>query len=184
MPSPTRPKLEPTPQTKRTLTVVAAVCALALAGLLALGGAVAHAQTSTDGTGSVVNATLRSLAAAITALQARVATLEGAEHVDRATVSAAGAVVTQNGAWLDRVDHLSPGAYTLAFAPGTFKAPPTCVATASATDIALPGTVVSPTLVAASVACAPATLTSLTCQARAERVGGVNAGMSVICAGP
>jgi len=146
-------------------------------------GAAAHAQAAPSSE-SVVNSPLASLGPAVAALQAQVAALRAAELVDRATITASGDVVTQNSAWLAHVDHPSAGTYVVKFAAGAFSARPTCVSSALANDVIVPGTLAAPVLWTPAVGCTPATLTSVTCQARTERAGVVDSGISLICAGP
>ena len=130
------------------------------ASVLSVGGAVAHAQTGGTITDtSVTSLALSSLRSAVALLQAQVATLQAADHVGRATVSASGEVVTQNGRWLSCIAHPSGGNYVLTFAPGTFSTPPTCVVTALANET------VGPSPVPSAVSCSSATPSSVTCQA-------------------
>jgi hypothetical protein len=174
-------ELEMTPRSgwKETVAAVAA-----MAAVLAF-GTVAYAQTEPSSE-SVIHSTLSSLASAVAALQTQVAALRAAEHVDRATLSASGDVVTENGAWVGHVDHPSPGTYVVRFASGAFTARPTCVSSALANDVIVPGTATGPVLWTPAVGCTPATLASVTCQVKAEptRSGGVDTGISLICVGP
>jgi hypothetical protein len=167
-------EFEMTPGMKKTAAVAAMMAVLAV-------GTAAYAQPAPSSE-SVSTSTLSS---AVAALQAQVAGLRAVEHVDRATLSASGDVVTQNGAWLARVDHPSAGGYVVRFAPGAFSARPTCVAIALANDLVFPDAVIGTVLGAPVLACTSATLTSLTCQARDRPgSGGVDTGISVICMGP
>ncbi len=123
---------------------------VAAVSALALGGAVAYAQATPP---------------------------PAAEHVDRATLAAAGSVVTQNGRWISRVEHPLAGKYVVTFTSGAFSAAPTCVATAVADEALRPG------IVAPFLSCSPPTSASVSCQARA---GGapVDADIALICVGP
>ncbi len=168
---------------ERTVGARRAVTLAAAVSVLLVGGAVAHAQAGGT-SGDVTGLALSSLRSAVAALQVQVAALQAADHVDRATISASGAVLSQNGRWLGRVEHPFAGNYLLSFAPGAFTAPPTCVVTALANESVSPSTVGGLVLAVVSFACTAATPSSMTCQGRSERGNGVDAGMSLICVGP
>jgi len=112
-----------------------------------------------------------------TSSHAQASSTSTVEHVDRAIVSAEGAITSQNSRWLGRVDHPSAGRYVLAFSPGSFSSPPTCVFGAIADET------VRPELVTATLSCSPATSASVACQARAGTYA-ANTDMAVICVGP
>jgi hypothetical protein len=163
------------------------VVAIAAAGsVLFLGGAVAYAQTAGTSSDTLIGSALNSLGNAVALLQAQVAALQAADHVTRATLAPSGALIAQSGKWLSRVDHPFAGNYVVTFTPGAFSAAPTCVATPLAHESADPSALGGPTLSAAMLACSPATLYSVTCQARAGDRGGVplEIGLSMICVGP
>ena len=174
----TRTRLELAPRTARIVTLIAAL------SVLSIGGAVAYAQTGGTAGDTVVGLALSSLRSTVTVLQAQVGALQAADHVDRATLSTAGSVVTQNGRWIARVDHPFPGNYVVTFAPGAFSAPPTCVLTALASEATASTGLGGPALIGPIIACYPPTPSSVTCQARGERGGGFDTAVSVICVGP
>ena len=170
--------LESTPRTKRVVILLSA------ASCLLCGGAVAHAQGGESTGNSVIGATFSSLSSAVTRLQAQVSALQANEHVDRATLSASGAVSAQNRTWIDRVDHPWTGRYVARFSAGAFSAAPTCVASGVATESADPDTLASPALFAPALSCSRATPLAVACQAITLRMNGVDTGISLICVGP
>jgi hypothetical protein len=149
--------------------LLGAACVAILCG----GGALAHAQgsqaaTTTD---TLVGSALSTLGNAVATLRAEVAILQTSERVARVTLSAAGGITLQTGAWIARVDHPQPGNYILTFTPGVFTTPPTCVATPNANEPVAP-TVECTGVGTSSIACTSTTPT-----------GHVNTAMSLICAG-
>jgi hypothetical protein len=170
-------ELEIPPAVKRAALLAAGT------SVLLFGGAVAYGQTAATSSDTLIGSALNTLGTAVSILQAQVAQLQAADHVNRATLATTGAVLTQNGRWLARVDHPTSGFYTLRFASDAFTAAPTCVATAVASDVLVPAALANPSLSVASLACTPATTTSVTCETKFDRVGGVDTGLTVICSG-
>jgi len=168
-------EFDPSPRLRRALAAGAA------ASVLFLGGAVAYAQSAATTNDTLIGSALNTLGNAVALLQAQVAQLQAADHVDRATIAASGAVVAQNGAWLGRVAHPSTGSYVLAFATGAFSTPPTCVLSAIASDAVVPG-ISGAAPLAPALSCSHATPSSVACQSRAGIIA-VDTEISAICVG-
>jgi hypothetical protein len=126
---------------------------IAVAAVL-LGGAVAYAQGASGG---------------------------GADHVNRALISGLGTVMSQNGAWVSRVEHPATGTTVLTFASGAFSAPPTCVWSPFAGEVVGSGGVSVPG-VPAPMGCLPATTTGTACQSRGASLA-YDQMFSLVCVG-
>jgi hypothetical protein len=160
-------ELEITPRVQRALLcLIIPVC-------LVGGAAVANAQSTSAAVANdtLIGQALNTLGNAVASLRADVTVLQASERVARGAITETGAVTTQTGAWISRVDHRAPGNYVFVFAPGVFASPPTCVTTANARDAVAP-----------AIECYGVTSASIVCQATASGTP-VNTAMSVLCAG-